>query len=560
MTVFGSAAQGHGVRFGSVGLSASALIARSAIVQTDFSDLTSMFVGLDGSGGNPNPGDPVGLVLNKAGMGNQTAEAYVAGLPELSDPDQQGLLNATGSRNGAGWNVTATGANAQINQNIAMNEGELFQVTATWSGNDEGNGINVWAAENTIPLGGAVSGSITTLVFAGPSSLEQIKLFCNGSSASDTVYLELTSIKRIPGEHLKAPSTNQKPVLRKWALTDRRNLHPYSGVATLSSTGMLNPSNTNGVSSSLVGSGVENGLPYIDVRFQGTTTNVFHVAYFEIFFGTSVSGQTITQSVYTKLVGGTTDNITTIKHRCEPSATTVFDNVSLSLTDELVRTEQTGTAANNNTNNSYGIAFNFASGVDIDITIRIAAPQIEEGYTATPYQAVYSENHIEEAGLPSVYSLVFEVDDGLQIVGVPVDTSLSVFFGINPDDTSYIPISQSSGHWIVATLNDTGTPHIATPWAGTDIHVKTRNSATQFSGTSRDDLYRAIPQNEPSLIEYRNLTTPYAANWELGYFPSASSFNLNGQIYGLTMIPTSAMTGSLRRAAETLMSKQAGIQ
>ncbi|WP_395175056.1 hypothetical protein [Roseibium alexandrii] len=430
MTVFGTAAQGHGVRFGPVGLSASALIARSAIVHTDFSDLTSMFVGLDGSGGNPNPGDPVGRITNKGTLGG----------------------------------------------------------------------------------------------------------------------------------FLTAPSTNQKPVLRKWPVTGRRSIHPYSAVTTLSSTGMMTPSNTNGVSSSLVGSGEENGLPYIDVRFQGTTTGGFHVAYFEIFLGTSVIGQDMVQSAYTKLVGGSTNNITNIVHRCEPSATTVKDDTSISLTDELVRTHETETAVNQNTNNSYGIALTFPSGVAIDITIRIAAPQIEVGTTPTQYQAVYNENHIEEAGLPSVYSLVFEVDDGLQFVGVPVDTSLSVFFGINPDDTSYIPISQSSGHWIVATLNDTGTPHIATPWAGTDLHVKTRNSATQFSGTSRDDLYRAIPQNEPSLIEYRNLTTPYAANWELGYFPSASSFNLNGQIYGLTMIPTSAMTGSLRRAAETLMSKQAGIQ
>lgn len=179
----------------------------------DDSDLTSMFVERDGSGGNPSPGDFVGLQLDKSSMGNQSAAAYIDNLPELSDPDNQALLNATGSRNGDGWDITATGANAQINQNLSINEGDMYRITVAWSGNDEGNGITVWVRENNAGLGTSASGLATVFVEAGSNPLEQIKLFCSGSSASDTVYLELTSIKHIPGQHRIAAADNERPVL-----------------------------------------------------------------------------------------------------------------------------------------------------------------------------------------------------------------------------------------------------------------------------------------------------------------------------------------------------------
>ncbi|WP_415719827.1 hypothetical protein [Roseibium alexandrii] len=534
-----------------------------------------MFVGLDGSGGNPNPGDPVGLVLNKAGMGGQTAEAYIARLPNLAGTvDSENSWTQVGS-NGAGTitfgsKITLNnvgGDNAVLQQDlvdvqpgdwvrlkivIASNQTSLSGFQVQLRDSDTPNTVDEYISQ---PSANHIGEWTLFRKFEGTGNL-MIWAVVNGSQTDLSVSLSDVEYHRIPGEHLKAPSTNQKPVLRKWPLTDRRNLHPYSGVATLSSSGMLNPSNTNGVSSSLVGSGEENGLPYIDVRFQGTTTNVFHVAYFEIFFGTSVSGQTITQSVYTKLVGGTTDNITAIKHRCEPSATTVFDNVSLSLTEELVRTEQTGTAVNNNTNNSYGIALTFPSGVAIDITIRIAAPQIEVGTTPTPYQAVYNENHIEEAGVPSVYSLVFEVDDGLQFGGVPINTGLSIFLGLNPDDAHYIPISQSAAQWVAFRENE-HTQLISPDWStlGPSVFVNGEDA-----GSTRASGWSAVPQKTFSVVEYKDVSTPNSNGWELGYFPNSAIWNLNGQISGLTMIPTSAMTNAMRRVTETLMNKQAGIQ
>lgn len=202
------------VAFAPTGRADAAYIAANALLFPEFDELTSMFVERDGSGGNPGPGDTIGLVLNKAGMGGQTAEAYIAGLPELSDPDTQISFNATTSRNGAGFDLTSTGTAAQIA--TALNSvvpGDFYVLTFAWSGNTTARSIRGWVNGNQSSAYTTLSGSATIIVKAGSDAIERASVYIAGDTTGETFYLEITSLKRIPGGHLTAPADNQRPVL-----------------------------------------------------------------------------------------------------------------------------------------------------------------------------------------------------------------------------------------------------------------------------------------------------------------------------------------------------------
>lgn len=128
-----------------------------------------------------------------------------------------------------------------------------------------------------------------------------------------------------------------------------------------------------GTTLEVVGSGTENGLTYVDIRFSGTTTTSNRTL---IRPGSSfaVNGETYFLTAYTKLVSGT-NNLT---H-------TNFDVGALSLTSELkrntggIRTGITGTFFPR-----FDVGFN-GTGQSYDLTIRFSAPQMELGSFPTSY-------------------------------------------------------------------------------------------------------------------------------------------------------------------------------
>jgi hypothetical protein len=149
----------------------------------------------------------------------------------------------------------------------------------------------------------------------------------------------------------------------------------------------------NGLTREIVGTGTINGLSYIDIRYNGTTTATTG---FGIFFdgpaaSAAVAGQTWTSSVYVALVGGTvsgTNNIYVYAQETNGS-TNVQQSVSnfrASLTSSLQRFSVTRTFTEATATHSRGsIAMDYTSGATIDITLRIAAPQLEQGAFPTSY-------------------------------------------------------------------------------------------------------------------------------------------------------------------------------
>jgi hypothetical protein len=148
-----------------------------------------------------------------------------------------------------------------------------------------------------------------------------------------------------------------------------------------------------GLTQQIVGTGIESGITYIDIRIFGTTTSaLFYVIRPESTnFVAATNGQTWTSAQYVRLVGGSLANLIRVNKVVQYS-----DAVGAPLTYGVGDITPTGAALNTQrfvrttTASSALTAFVIGyvqieanSGVAIDITLRIGLPQLEFGAFAT---------------------------------------------------------------------------------------------------------------------------------------------------------------------------------
>jgi hypothetical protein len=525
------------------------------------SDVTSLFVGRDGSGGNPSPGETVGLQLDKSHMGGMTAAAYIASWPELYDHDTAFLFNATGAKNGPGFDVTATALNAQINMPLTLTEGDYYRVEVAWSGNDEGRTINVWVRGTFAPVGNASSGAEVVILPAG-SSADQVLLFVTGQ-AGDTTYLEITSIKHIPGQHRRASADNERPVLDRRPVSGRRNL--LTGTDTYPDSAWTR---------SLVNKTQEGDW----TRFTSNNNGSFARRVQSV---TLTSGQTYT--FQEKYKAGSTDFVHgTIEHSASHTlrffadlssgaATTRLDaggpfadtiNITEYAAGEYLLT-LTFTAPSTASYSVFAGPSRAYEGVTTDLgdSILTKEPQLELASTATPYQRVTNDNDITETGVRSVYSLDYDgVDDGMSFdfEGGAGPADCSVFFAVKVDDPEnfnlfsepgvgrrmFLALQSSSS--IDASLN-----------AGTPEHIV--DNVNLGTTPTRGEIYTALNKGVWVLGEARGADLSDWNGLFVGDYDFTGGFNVAGNIIGPIIVETSKLTNSLRRSIETYLKRKAGI-
>jgi hypothetical protein len=145
---------------------------------------------------------------------------------------------------------------------------------------------------------------------------------------------------------------------------------------------------TTGLSSQILGIGVENGLPYIDYRVTGTasTSNPFRFIYEQSTQIAASNAQTWTISNWFKLTGSSVTVNMAIVQRNSVGGLLVETLSPISYTSSLQR------YSFSNTNSNALTAFvvpevrvSITSGATYDFTIRIAAPQMELGAYATTW-------------------------------------------------------------------------------------------------------------------------------------------------------------------------------
>ena len=178
------------------------------------------------------------------------------------------------------------------------------------------------------------------------------------------------------------------------SVTNNTMVGAVAGTPGTNPTGWLYATaSSNGLTLSIVGTGVENGINYIDYRFNGTTIASPSPCAIGLVNATAATGQTWTASIYWKLVGGTTTGVTNwqigiIENTAGGAFVTgAFYNQTTPTSAALItqRPAATRTLSGGATVGllSYPLSFAVAGNTAIDCTLRIGLPQLEQGAFAT---------------------------------------------------------------------------------------------------------------------------------------------------------------------------------
>ena len=150
---------------------------------------------------------------------------------------------------------------------------------------------------------------------------------------------------------------------------------------------------SNGLTVSVVGTGTESGVNYIDYRFNGTTVASPNFIAFGIDAATAATGQAWTNSLYWKLAGGTTTGVTAWQIGVIEltavggfvSGATFSQTAPTSAALITQRPAATRTLSGGVTVGQVQMTLSLAvsGSTAVDFTIRIGLPQMEQGAFAT---------------------------------------------------------------------------------------------------------------------------------------------------------------------------------
>lgn len=144
-----------------------------------------------------------------------------------------------------------------------------------------------------------------------------------------------------------------------------------------------------GLTTSVIGTGTEKGMAYVDIRLNGTTSGTFTTILMEAASViAAVNAQAWSGSATLSVVGGSQTNISSIALTTNvlDVGAAVLQQISTiaAVTGTATRFTNSGTTANASTAFVRPlIGVNYSSGVAIDVTLRIAYPALEQAAAAT---------------------------------------------------------------------------------------------------------------------------------------------------------------------------------
>jgi len=246
------------------------------------------------------------------------------------------------------------------------------------------------------PSGGALLPSLD-LNFINGTALDSRIAF---TRASNGYFFNSAGVLTVAGTNV--PRINYNPttlaveglLIEEYRANYIRNPRAEGAVVNGAYPTNWNVLNNNTINPSVFGFGTENGIPYIDMRYQGTATvGVTDLGFESTQYIAALTGQVWSESWFIRLVGGSLTNVTSMQLRVVENT-----NVNTYITETLSSAITTPTTAPLSTqrftfsptlNGGAATAFvypNFrvttAAGA-VDFTLRIGAPQIEQGSFVT---------------------------------------------------------------------------------------------------------------------------------------------------------------------------------
>lgn len=180
--------------------------------------------------------------------------------------------------------------------------------------------------------------------------------------------------------------------------------------------------NATGLTQSVVGTGVVDGINFTDVRFNGTSSgNVAVVALESASVTLASNGQAWAESAWLSIVGGSLANISNISlviNQFNSGVTflssLVGPNLVGTLSNALARQEFVATTSNASTARVQPvIVLNYGIGVPIDITLRIGMPQLELGPNVSPVIPTSGSALVRAGDVPTSTDLSWYIPGGL---------------------------------------------------------------------------------------------------------------------------------------------------
>ena len=266
---------------------------------------------------------------------------------------------------------------------------------------------------------------------------------------------------------------------------------------------------TAGLTVEVVGTGVEGGVTYIDLKMSGTADGTAFTLGFEpSSIVTASSGQTWTLSAYSRIVAGSLSNIVYNLSITEQNGGTVLTSGALAVTPTTAalnsqRFTFTRTLTNASTNNIRPRPrFDTTAGA-VDLTLRIGLPQLELGAFATSVIPTTTTALTRNADVASMtgtnFSSWFNASGGTVVtnfafVGLKsVAGQRIISFDDGSSDNLLIQVAQSN-NTLATSITDAGSSQMAATTPATTFAANTaykmgfayalNNSVAAINGTA----------------------------------------------------------------------------
>ena len=306
------------------------------------------------------------------------------------------------------------------------------------------------------------------------------------------------------------------------------------------------------LSREVIGTGVENGINYIDLRFTGTVTAArTQYIYFEPTSQiAAINGQSWAGSVWLKLAGGSLANITSVVIQADTrDSALVYANTpygsTISLTSALTRFAASGLA----TGASVAwvqpfVQFTTAASGSIDITLRIGLPQLEQGAFATSVIPTTTAAATRSADVASItgtnFSSWYRQDEGTVLADATIaNTGSNRFIAVASDATVNEEIALFWNTVFNSLVND-GAVSQANSFGGT---VAAGSRALHSFAYKANDFQGYV--NAVALSADTSGTLPTADRLTIGSRVN-STFWTNGTIRRLTYWPQRLANSTLQ--------------
>jgi len=296
-----------------------------------------------------------------------------------------------------------------------------------------------------------------------------------------------------------------------------------------------------GLTQEIVGAGTIKGIEYSDIRLSGTTTAANPLIQFV--GSTTVAAlidQTWSSSFYLAVVGGSLSNITSVAHLISErtvAGTVVANKIgpNVSPTSLFVRSSYTATLTGVTTAFVYGaVRFAIASGVAVDVTLRIGLPQLELGSFATSVIKTSSAAVTRNADIATMTGTNFSDWYSAGAGGIVVRVLPSTVSGTRPA----LQLDDATANEVIALRGNTTNPELVivdggSPQAQIDAGTIDANTAYNLGAAWNTDNCAAAV-NGGAAVTDTSATIPTVTQALLG---SDGTNYLNGNIQTLRYWP-----------------------